>query len=96
MLLHFTLNIYRYSKIIVERFGIDPVTEINTKTGNKITREELEEICSKADVSWRPPHNSDQREQTRLIVCTRSRQLANDNPEVQSSRAAILLCREGA
>ncbi|MBF05097.1 lysine--tRNA ligase [bacterium] len=43
--------VYDFSEIITERFGIDPRTEISSKTGERITETELKEICAIAGVT---------------------------------------------
>jgi lysyl-tRNA synthetase class 2 len=45
-------KIYNFSEIIEERFGINPVTEVSTKTGKPVTADELKEICAKAGVAY--------------------------------------------
>jgi lysyl-tRNA synthetase class 2 len=45
-------QMYDFSKLIRERFGLDPVTEIYDKTGKKVTEEELKEICDKAGIEY--------------------------------------------
>jgi len=45
-------QIYDFGKIIDERFGINPITEIYSKTGNKITPAELEEVAASAGIVY--------------------------------------------
>ncbi|MBC7836174.1 lysine--tRNA ligase, partial [Acetobacteraceae bacterium] len=41
-----------FSTLIKERFGLDPITEIYEKTGEKVTKSDLEEICEKAGIKY--------------------------------------------
>ncbi len=43
-------KIYNFVEIIKEQFGIDPVAEIHTKTGERVTGEDLQNICEKAGI----------------------------------------------
>mgnify|MGYP002725449842 CR=1 FL=1 len=45
-------EVYNFSEIIEERFGINPITEIYTKTGKKVELKELEDICEKAGIEY--------------------------------------------
>src|SRR3989344_2003067 len=43
---------YDFSKMIEEKFGINPVTEIYSKTGKKVTLANLKDICKKAGIEY--------------------------------------------
>ena len=43
---------YDFCKIIEEKFGLNPATEICVKTGRKATKNDLEDICKNAGVEY--------------------------------------------
>ncbi len=45
-------EVYDFSKMIEEKFGINPTTEIYSKTGKKVTEQDLIEVCEKASVEY--------------------------------------------
>ncbi len=45
-------EIYDFSKLIEEKFGINPVTEIYSKTGKMVEEKDLKEICKKAGIEY--------------------------------------------
>ncbi len=45
-------EIYDFSKMIKEKFGLDPITEIYSKTDKRVTLGDLKEICKKASIDY--------------------------------------------
>ncbi len=45
-------EVYDFSKIIEERFGLNPITEIYNKTGERVTLNDLQKICEEAGVEY--------------------------------------------
>lgn len=45
-------KIYDFSKLIEERFKLNPITEIYSKTGDRVQKKDLEEICEKAGIPY--------------------------------------------
>lgn len=45
-------QVYDFSKMIEEKFGLNPVTEIYTKTGKRVEEKDLKEICKKAGIEY--------------------------------------------
>lgn len=43
---------YDFSKLIEEKFGLNPITEIYSKTGKKAEEKDLKEICKEAGVEY--------------------------------------------
>ena len=43
---------YNFSQLIKERFGLDPITEMYEKTGEKVTLQDLKEICANAGIEY--------------------------------------------
>lgn len=45
-------QMYDFSKMIEERFGLNPITEIYSKTNERVTVGDLREICEKAGIEY--------------------------------------------
>ncbi|MFA5840808.1 MAG: lysine--tRNA ligase [Candidatus Paceibacterota bacterium] len=45
-------KIYDFSKMIEEKFGLNPITEIYSKTNKKVEEKDLKEICEKAGIAY--------------------------------------------
>lgn len=48
---------YDFCKMVQEKFGLDPITEVYSKTGKKATKKDLEEICKKAGIEFESKAN---------------------------------------
>ncbi len=45
-------QIYDFCKLIEEKFGLNPITEIYSKTGKRVTLNDLKEICKHAGIEY--------------------------------------------
>ena len=43
---------YNFAELIEDRFGLNPITELYTKTGERVTLENLQEVCSAAGIEY--------------------------------------------
>lgn len=47
-------EVYHFSELIEKKFGINPITEIYSKTNARVTESDLKEICESAGIAYEP------------------------------------------